>query len=79
MTTLGWPAAVQSIWRAGFCALLPLRSACDDLYTAVIEPKNESPPFGSWPRTYLLVCVTAVVIIALLLLLTIAFNKGRIA
>ncbi len=35
-------------------------------------------PLGSWPRTYLLVCIAAVVTIALLSWLTATFDLGPV-
>ena len=42
------------------------------------DPTQPAPPFGSWPRTYLLVCAIAALVIALLYWLTAAFDRGRI-
>jgi hypothetical protein len=42
------------------------------------DASQERPPFGSWPRTYLLVCAVAVAVIAVLWWLTAAFDKGRV-
>ncbi len=41
--------------------------------------ESDRPPLGSWPRTYALVCVSAVLVIAALWWLTAALDHGRIA
>lgn len=43
------------------------------------EGQVERPPLGSWSMTYLLVCVCAVLVIALLWWMSSAFEPGRAA
>ena len=43
------------------------------------EGEVERPPLGSWPMTYLLVCVCAVLVIALLWWMSSAFDPRRAA
>lgn len=40
------------------------------------EPAEDRAPFGSWPRTYVIVCIAASGTIALLYWLTAAFDLG---
>lgn len=43
------------------------------------EGDAERPPLGSWPMTYALVCVSALLVIALLWWLSVAYEPGRVA
>lgn len=59
--------------------------ACHDAHFVKPTPavksdrEVERPPLGSWPKTYVLVCVCAVLVIALLWWMSSAFDPGRSA
>lgn len=43
----------------------------------VNAPSPEVPPFGSWPRTYAMVCISAIAVILVLWWVTATYDQGR--